>query len=164
MDCDGLLMFLAADESKPFDCRDRRDANWDRIKFYGSIVNPLVWKYLEPTERTSLPRSYIHLIRVATSPLWQRHGAGTLLCNWGIDVAQKHSLQIGLLASPMGQGLYAKLGFKVLKVALVRMPEEKEGVDVTFMKWYPEGKGLLAQVYGSAGMIGQVLGRMLCGM
>ena len=77
--------------------------------FYGEVIDKIVWKYLEPTERTTLPRTYIHLIRVATSPQWQRHGAGTLLCNWGIDVARKHKLQIGLLATPSGYGLYTQL-------------------------------------------------------
>lgn len=104
------------------------------------------------------------MIRVATtSPKWQRHGAGTLLCNWGIDVAQEHNLQIGLLATPSGQGLYTKLGFKELIRAYVQMPEEKDSVSMTVMKWYPKGDSIVAQVMGAVWKTGQGL-RQLCGV
>ncbi|OKL62720.1 hypothetical protein UA08_01364 [Talaromyces atroroseus] len=126
------------DTADKFDCSDRRDADWNRIEYYSRIISRITWEYLEPTDRTTLPRTYIHLIRVATSPQWQRHGAGTLLCNWGIDVAQKHNLQIGLFATPSGRGLYTKLGFQKLTTAFVQMPEEKENVSMTVMKWYPQ--------------------------
>lgn len=126
---------------KTFDCSQRRDADWNRIEFYSRIISRITWDILEPTDRTTLPRTYIHLIRVATSPKWQRHGAGTLLCSWGIDVAQRHNLQIGLFATPSGRGLYTKLGFKKLTTAFVQMPDEKESVSMTVMKWFPKGEG-----------------------
>jgi len=149
-------------DPKRFDCSQRRDADWDRIKFYGRVINKIVWEYLEPTDRTTLPRSYIHLIRVATSPKWQRHGAGTMLCKWGIDVAQKHRLQIGLLATPSGWALYSQLGWKELTRAVVRMPEEKESVSMTVMKWYPKEDSLFAQTLGGVYRLGEALGLTLC--
>jgi hypothetical protein len=51
-----------------FDGADRRDADWDRIRVYSKIISEITWRILEPTDRTSVPRTYIHLIRVATSP------------------------------------------------------------------------------------------------
>jgi predicted acetyltransferase len=128
------------------------------------VINKIVWEYLEPSGRTSLPRLYIHLIRVATAPQWQRHGAGTLLCNWGIDVAQKHKLQIGLLATPSGQALYSQLGWKELTRAVVQMPKEKEkeSVSMMVMKWYPKEESIFAQALGGVYKFGEVLGRTLC--
>jgi hypothetical protein len=151
------------EDVKKFDCANRRDADWDRIKFYNEVITKIVWKYLEPSDRSSLPRTYIHLIRVATSPQWQRHDAGTLLCNWGLHVAQEHKLQIGLFATPSGEALYKQLGFKELTKALVQMPEEKGSVSMTVMKWYPKEEGIVAQVLEGVHEWGSALGRALCG-
>ena len=151
---------LSAEATPSFDCSKRRDANWERIKNYGSIVNPIVWKYLEPTDREAPPRTYIHLIRVATSPKWQRHGAGTLLVNWGIKLTQNLSLRIGLLATPSGHGLYAKLGFKDIKTTYVRQPHDDESASMEAMLWYSKEEGILGQVAGSIHKFGMTLGQL----
>lgn len=58
-------------------------------------------------------------------------------------MAQRHKLQIGLYATPAGRGLYTKLGFKKLATAFVQMPDEKESVSMTVMKWYPKPEGVV---------------------
>lgn len=85
------------------------------------------------------------------------------MCNWGFDVAQKYNLQIGLFATPSGEDLYTKLGFKELTKAFVQMPDEKESVSMTVMKWYPKEEGFFAQALGGIWKIGEVLGRTFCG-
>jgi hypothetical protein len=73
----------------------------------------------------------------------------------------RSQLQIGLFATPSGLGVYTKLGFKELDVAFVRMPDEKESVSTTVMKWYPR-EGLVAQTLGGVHKLGEVLGWLLC--
>lgn len=125
---------------KSDDGSERRDADPARIKFYQEIINNARRKYLEPSGRKNGPLSYLHLTRLATYPKWQRHGAGTLLSQWGIDVADKQNLNIGLFASPSGEALYKELGFKELQI-VVQMPGEEESVAVACMKRVPRSSG-----------------------
>jgi len=43
---------------------------------------------------------------------YQRLGIGTLLLQWGLDVAHNNELWVGTAAGPKGLGLYLKHGFK----------------------------------------------------
>jgi len=91
---------------------EHRDVDLRRSKYYREILNATRRKYLETSDRKDGPLSYLHLKRLRVHPKWQRHGAGTLLSKWGIDIAKEQSLDIGLYAMPMGENLYKALGFK----------------------------------------------------
>ena len=45
-------------------------------------------------------------------PDYQRKGAGRMLVEWGLNVADEKALPCWLQASPQGAGLYRKLGFE----------------------------------------------------
>ena len=89
-------------------------------------------------KKNQLP--YIHLTRLATRPEWQRHGAGTKLSKWGIKLAEKHGLDIGLFATPSGRTLYRELGFTEMKQIKVQMKGEDESVSMTCMRLYSDQK------------------------
>ncbi|KAN0091697.1 hypothetical protein V8E51_017544 [Hyaloscypha variabilis] len=120
------------------DDSERRDADQVRIKYYQRIVNEARRTYLEPSGRENGPLSYLHCTRLATDPRWQRHGAGTLLSKWGLDVANDQTLAIGLFATPSGESLYTELGFELLTRITVQMPEEEESVTIACMKCEPK--------------------------
>ncbi|KAH7317753.1 hypothetical protein BKA65DRAFT_515117 [Rhexocercosporidium sp. MPI-PUGE-AT-0058] len=79
--------------------------------------------------------SYLHMTRLATKPEYQRHGIGGALSQWGLDVAQKHNLLVGLFSTLVARPLYGHLGFETLKEIIVQIEGEKEKVEMTCTKW-----------------------------
>ncbi|KAI7779891.1 hypothetical protein LA080_000214 [Diaporthe eres] len=65
---------------------------------------------------------HLHLRILATHPDFQRRGAASALCRWGIEYAGERKQPVTLFASPMGQKLYTYLGFDYLGTS-VRMME-----------------------------------------
>lgn len=53
----------------------------------------------------------IHLWLLCTHPSFRRRGAGTRLCEWGLDQAKQRAVPATVLASPMGNRLYEEVGF-----------------------------------------------------
>ncbi|KAI1753182.1 acyl-CoA N-acyltransferase [Xylaria castorea] len=99
---------------------------------------------------------HIYLPTIAVHPDHQRRGAGRLLMQWGIDVAEKTGLSIYLESTGPGNSLYEAMGFERLthvqiihKAAvtgdsedaeiplMVKMPREAKGM--TFKKWAEKG-------------------------
>lgn len=76
---------------------------------------------------------HIRLRILATHPDYRRRGAGTKLCNWGIDLAEKNQTYISVFASPMGKKLYARLGFKELAIVVVQAEGEEEKISISAM-------------------------------
>lgn len=60
-------------------------------------------------------RPFYLLEVLVVHPSHQRKGAGKALCQWGIDEADKHGVEVYVEASEMGKGLYEKLGCKPIK-------------------------------------------------
>jgi hypothetical protein len=59
-----------------------------------------------------------------------RRGAGTALCNWGIEKAVSDKLAaVTLFSSPMGKPLYTKLGFCQVGIVDTRVSGEKEYIN-----------------------------------
>lgn len=54
----------------------------------------------------------IVLNQVKTLPAFQRKGAGSLLMEWGVELAKRENLKICLEATGFGLPLYNKFGFK----------------------------------------------------
>ncbi|KAK0634458.1 hypothetical protein B0T17DRAFT_485472 [Bombardia bombarda] len=59
-------------------------------------------------------KRHVFLKILLCHPDYQRRGAGTALTNWGIDAARRLGVNTTVFASPMGESLYEKLGFKKL--------------------------------------------------
>ena len=47
-------------------------------------------------------------------PDYQRRGAGKILVEWGLDMADREGLPCWLQATPQGRGLYSKCGFEIV--------------------------------------------------
>lgn len=55
-----------------------------------------------------------HLQALGTHPSYLRRGLARRLCRWGMDQAARDGVVVTLLASPMGRGVYPRLGFDEL--------------------------------------------------
>lgn len=68
---------------------------------------------------------HVFLKILLTHPSHQRRGAGTALTRWGIEQARRLGVATTVFASPMGLGLYRRLGFR--EVGRFRVQCEGEG-------------------------------------
>jgi ribosomal protein S18 acetylase RimI-like enzyme len=83
---------------------------------------------------------HFHLQVLATHPKWQRRGAGTSLCDWGMRLAKMTGMTISVFASPMGRELYRHLGFRDVSDVKVSVKGEQESINVLAMSYEPECK------------------------
>jgi len=74
---------------------------------------------------------------LATHPDHQRRGAGSALCNWGMQVAKELNVAISVFASPMGKQLYRHLGFNSLASITIKVQEEDDFVTLEAMAYIP---------------------------
>jgi GNAT superfamily N-acetyltransferase len=81
--------------------------------------------------------NYIQLQILGTLPQWQRKGAATALCSWGLQLAAILRFHVTVLASPMGKQLYTKLGFRKLAAVNVCAGQGDSGVTLTAMALEP---------------------------
>jgi predicted acetyltransferase len=75
----------------------------------------------------------IPLWEVVTHPDFRRRGAASMICEWGQKEANKDGKSLSLLATPMGKGLYLKLGYHVLGSVVVQVEGEEQRVVVDAM-------------------------------
>ncbi|KAJ8131661.1 hypothetical protein O1611_g1965 [Lasiodiplodia mahajangana] len=80
----------------------------------------------------------IHLQILATHPDHWRYGYGTMLCEWGLQVASEEALVVSLAASKTGKYLYEHLGFKNSGTVTGREPGEEETVSSTVFVYNPK--------------------------
>jgi GNAT superfamily N-acetyltransferase len=82
---------------------------------------------------------HIHLQILATHPKYHRRGAGRVLCDWGIQLAEHVAAPITVFASPMGSILYRRTGFMpVEKVKIQAVEDDHEGVVLVAMTFIPQ--------------------------
>ena len=79
----------------------RRDADLAHIAAFRSVLIASVNKYFD----APYGNSQVQLYHLATHPDYQRHGAGTRLLNWGLELAMREKKPITLFGSPMGTKL-----------------------------------------------------------
>ena len=113
----------------PDECNTRRDADLAHIAAFRSVLVASVNKYFD----TPYGDSQVQLYHLATHPDYQRHGAGTRLLNWGLELAMREKKPITLFGSPMSTKLYAELGFRVLDYVTVQVDGEEEKVSLCVM-------------------------------
>jgi predicted N-acetyltransferase YhbS len=80
-------------------------------------------------------QNYFTLQVLATRPAWQRRGAGTMLCQWGIQISLWTGMAIAVFASPMGQKLYSRLGFRPMSSVTLIVDGDSESVSVLAMSY-----------------------------
>lgn len=59
-------------------------------------------------------RPYVLMHILATHPRHHRRGVGAMQLKWGFAIADERNLPVYLEASPMGQPLYARMGFETV--------------------------------------------------
>ena len=69
----------------PDECNTRRDADLAHIAAFRSVLIASVNKYFD----APFGNSQVQLYHLATHPDYQRHGAGTRLLNWGLELAMR---------------------------------------------------------------------------
>jgi GNAT superfamily N-acetyltransferase len=111
------------------ECSDRRDANVPRMK---AFINTLM-KFKKENFDRWYGSKQLHLAVLCTLPDYQRRGAGTAHCRWGMDYAKDKEWAITLFASPMGKQLYSHLGFDVKGTVHVQIKGEKEELFISAM-------------------------------
>jgi predicted N-acetyltransferase YhbS len=87
---------------------------------------------------TQLGRNYFQLQILATDPQFQRQGAASELCRWGIEVARRTGFAIGVFASPMGKELYGHVGFKWCDDVRIRASNTDQEITVAAMVYCPK--------------------------
>ncbi|KAF2843540.1 acyl-CoA N-acyltransferase [Patellaria atrata CBS 101060] len=79
---------------------------------------------------------YWYLRSLSVSPQSQRQGVGAELLKWGLRHADAEGVPMELEASPAGEGLYRKLGFKLFYEK--RFVKDGFGHTIVAMLWEPE--------------------------
>lgn len=111
----------------------RRDGNQTRMQAWKSILEEAKLRHFEHR----FGNQQFQLQILATHPDFQRLGAGSLLVRDGIICAEAANRAISVFASPMGERLYASLGFKRIDSVLVQVKDEPEFVIVEAMVYEP---------------------------
>jgi GNAT superfamily N-acetyltransferase len=88
----------------------------------------------------------LHLGMICTLPDYQRRGAGTMQCKWGLDLAKEKKLEVTLFASPMGRLLYEHLGFDVRGTVIVQVKGEEEKLTIKAMAYDTPGRSLVVKL------------------
>ncbi|KAI9810760.1 MAG: hypothetical protein M1827_006098 [Pycnora praestabilis] len=99
-----------------------------------SAANMQLWDELTDSSLNALPEFW-KLCVLAIAPSFGRRGIGKQLLDWGLDIATKEDVPVALLASPKGQGLYLKNGFRIVGYNEWAADNIKEPV----MLWEPKG-------------------------
>ncbi|KAK7703215.1 hypothetical protein SLS64_009191 [Diaporthe eres] len=107
----------------------RRDANIEHMNAFTTALQSAKESYFECKYQSH----HLHLRILATHPDFQRRGAASALCRWGIDYAGERKQPVTLFASPMGQKLYTHLGFDYLGTVPVQVEGEDEKLSIGAM-------------------------------
>ncbi|KAI8409325.1 hypothetical protein FOFC_09161, partial [Fusarium oxysporum] len=107
---------------------ERCDANKKHMEAYAKALPAGLKKYFKRFGSEQIP-----LWEVVTHPDFRRRGAASMICEWGQKEADKDGKSLSLLATPMGKGLYSKLGYHVLGSVVVQVVGEEERVVVDAM-------------------------------
>lgn len=76
---------------------------------------------------------YMFLKILLCHPSYRRQGAATALLRWGMSSAHVQGVNTALFSSPMGFGLYHKLGFREVGRFEVKLEGEEERLDIPAM-------------------------------
>ncbi|KAF3940046.1 hypothetical protein ABW19_dt0208101 [Dactylella cylindrospora] len=73
-------------------------------------------------------RNFWELELLATHRKYRRHGAATMLINWGTKIADEEYVPCCVVSSPMGKPIYEKVGFTMVaeKPWVFQLVDEEE--------------------------------------
>ncbi|KAH8812981.1 hypothetical protein F5884DRAFT_319900 [Xylogone sp. PMI_703] len=113
-------------ESKTFSVPDPIDRSIDPVRsaLLFNATEAAVNKYL---------KHHMELDNMAVDPTFFRHGYGTKLCQYGMNIAKEDSVPIGVIAAAMGAKLYEHLGFETIIKEIVT--DERAGMEDTVDFW-----------------------------
>jgi GNAT superfamily N-acetyltransferase len=111
----------------------RRDVNKSHFIAFANATGGAFQQYF-----AKYAENQIHLWLLVTHPDFRRRGVGTMLTDWGINAAREKSWPVTIFASPMGELLYAHLGFKNLAYEVARADEEEEKYVFAVMELTPD--------------------------
>ena len=113
-------------------CDDRKDADFNRMRLF---LDKLMERKKALFDDVYGPNQ-LHLAVLCTLPAYQKRGAGTMHCKWGIEMARRRKYQVvTLFASPMGRKLYQKLDFTIEGTVIVQVKGERERLDIKGMAY-----------------------------
>jgi len=87
-----------------------RDTDLARDKVFKAVVEAAINSHF----RAEYGERYLLLHNLGTHPEYERRGAASALVQWGLGLADREGLPIGLFATEAGLRLYLNMGFKVL--------------------------------------------------
>lgn len=111
----------------------RRDADLKRMKAFEESLEKARTHYFKQV----YGENRMHLRLLVTHPDYQSRGAGGNLVRWGIEKSKEQNVAVTLFASPMGEQLYRKLGFRELSVIKIQVGGESESVSMGVMAYVP---------------------------
>ncbi|KAF2761731.1 hypothetical protein EJ05DRAFT_183075 [Pseudovirgaria hyperparasitica] len=121
-------------------CAPRRDADPKRMDAFDNATLKAKTEYFDHVYGDQ----QIHLRILGTHPDFQRCGAGSQHCRWGMNLAHKHEVPVTILSSPLGQQLYTHLGFDHLAYFPVHVQGEEEQLSVGVMVKHCGGQYMAA--------------------
>ena len=110
-------------------CEGRRDADPKRMEAFTDTISKAKKKWFDNVYGSDK----LHLRILGTHPDYQRRGAGTKHCEWGMDLAKEHKVPVTLFSSPQGQKLYSHIGFDLLATITVQVEGEEEKLSIGVM-------------------------------
>ncbi|CAH0037033.1 unnamed protein product [Clonostachys rhizophaga] len=110
-------------------CTRRRDWNPRHVEAFPRAVRAASDEKFD----SRYGEKQVHLQILGTHPDYQRRGAASTLLRYGIQQAREEKLPITLLASPMGQPLYATFGFEDRGKVFVQLDGEEDKVTLDAM-------------------------------
>jgi GNAT superfamily N-acetyltransferase len=119
---------LLSSSSVDIGVEQRKDANKEHCRAFSEAVKQRPKKYF-----AEYGAKQVYLSILMTHPDYRRHGAGTMLTDWGVEHAKEKGWPVTVCASPMGRLLYAHLGFRVIATEEVRVDDEEEVLRTTIM-------------------------------
>lgn len=119
------------------DCSKRPDRDAKRV----AAFNQTIRAYARDHFVKRFEEKHLYLGTLATHPDYQRRGAGSMLLQYGLNVAEEESLGLSLFASPMGHPVYAAKGYNVTDVLKIQVEGEDEWVEEVAMwndQWFED--------------------------
>ena len=105
---------------------ERRDANREHMLAYGKAMTRSFDSFF-----ARYGDEQLHLWMLITHPNFRRRGAGSQLCNWGVEEsARRGGWILTVMASPMGKDLYEHLGCSLVGCETAQVDVEEEKVDI----------------------------------
>lgn len=120
-------------QMKPPTYSHRKDANYAHMKAYRESSIEAEHRLFEP----KYGNRRMDLAQLVTHPDYYRQGLARKLVERGQQIATEGNYAIGVFASPMGQALYEKCGFKVLDIVVARAEGESEALEFPALAWEP---------------------------